>query len=238
MLMACSGRQFGLCRRFTYRTIIPPTPFRCTTGQEILHLRMYFCSIILARTQHSGMHFGWPARMTACTSWVSHLISCYSPSSVSSPSPSSSSLSSSLLPPSTAFPFPFCVDPPPPTLPCTNLPTRPECTKALLSDSTMPIRCSCLASCFQVTLSCCLHNLMSICHNSFTSQATSMLSCFPLAPDSALSIHIVTRRSIMRVITSLLAAMTGGTRIAAFRLIARKPCEDNHQTTIKDIEEN
>src|SRR5260370_39948309 len=32
---------------------------------------MYFCSIILARTQHSGMHFGWPARMTACTSWVS-----------------------------------------------------------------------------------------------------------------------------------------------------------------------
>src|SRR5260221_324538 len=32
---------------------------------------MYFCSIILARTQHSGMHFGWPARMTAHTSWVS-----------------------------------------------------------------------------------------------------------------------------------------------------------------------
>src|SRR5258708_6484016 len=32
---------------------------------------MYFCSIILTRTQHSGMHFGWPARMTACTSWVS-----------------------------------------------------------------------------------------------------------------------------------------------------------------------
>src|SRR6266436_9608348 len=25
MLMACSGRQFSLCRRFTYRTIIPPT---------------------------------------------------------------------------------------------------------------------------------------------------------------------------------------------------------------------
>src|SRR5260221_14656598 len=71
MLMACSGRQFGLCRRFTYRTIIPPTPFRCTTCQEILHLRMYFCSIILARTQNSGMHFGWPARMTAHTSWVS-----------------------------------------------------------------------------------------------------------------------------------------------------------------------
>src|SRR5258708_975321 len=34
-------------------------------------VQMYFCSIILARTQHSGMHFGWPARMTACTSWVS-----------------------------------------------------------------------------------------------------------------------------------------------------------------------
>src|SRR5258708_6923285 len=28
MLMACSGRQFGLCRRFTYRPIIPPTPDR------------------------------------------------------------------------------------------------------------------------------------------------------------------------------------------------------------------
>src|SRR5258708_1229297 len=25
MLMACSARQFGLCRWFTYRTIIPPT---------------------------------------------------------------------------------------------------------------------------------------------------------------------------------------------------------------------
>src|SRR5258708_37372830 len=25
MLMACSGCQFGLCRQFTYRTIIPPT---------------------------------------------------------------------------------------------------------------------------------------------------------------------------------------------------------------------
>ncbi len=25
MVMACSGRQFGLCRQFTYRTIIPPT---------------------------------------------------------------------------------------------------------------------------------------------------------------------------------------------------------------------
>src|SRR5258708_28454250 len=25
MLMACSGRQFGLCRWFTYRTIILPT---------------------------------------------------------------------------------------------------------------------------------------------------------------------------------------------------------------------
>src|SRR5258708_33190870 len=36
-----------------------------------LHLRIYFCLIILARTQHSGMHFGWPARMTARTSWVS-----------------------------------------------------------------------------------------------------------------------------------------------------------------------
>src|SRR5258705_353039 len=33
---------------------------------------MYFCLIILTRTQHSGMHFGWPARMTACTSWVSN----------------------------------------------------------------------------------------------------------------------------------------------------------------------
>src|SRR6266436_9999672 len=31
MLMACSGRQFGLCRRFTYRTIILPTllPHSC-----------------------------------------------------------------------------------------------------------------------------------------------------------------------------------------------------------------
>src|SRR5258708_39088966 len=25
MVMACSGHQFGLCRWFTYRTIIPPT---------------------------------------------------------------------------------------------------------------------------------------------------------------------------------------------------------------------
>src|SRR5258708_28504432 len=26
MVMACSGHQFSLCRWFTYRTIIPPTP--------------------------------------------------------------------------------------------------------------------------------------------------------------------------------------------------------------------
>src|SRR5258708_3957201 len=26
MVMACSGHQFGLCRWFTYKTIIPPTP--------------------------------------------------------------------------------------------------------------------------------------------------------------------------------------------------------------------
>src|SRR5258708_36091919 len=97
-----------------------------------------------------------------------HLVPCYSPSSASSPSPSSSSLSSSLLPLSTALPFPFCVDPLPPTLPCTNLPTRPECAKASLSNLTVPIRHSCLASCFQATLSCCLCNLRSACHNSFT----------------------------------------------------------------------
>src|SRR5260370_39216018 len=75
-----------------------------------------------------------------------HLISLYSPSSVSSPSPSSSSLSSPLLPPSTAFPFPFCVDPLPPALPCTDPPTKPECARASLSDSTTPIRCSCPAN--------------------------------------------------------------------------------------------
>src|SRR5258708_39733604 len=28
MVKACSGCQFGLCRQFSYRTIIPPTP--CT----------------------------------------------------------------------------------------------------------------------------------------------------------------------------------------------------------------
>src|SRR5258708_20600692 len=66
-----------------------------------------------------------------------------------------------------------------------NLPTRPECTKALVSISTMPIRHSCLASCFRVTLSCCLCNLRSACHNSFASCATSTLSHFPLTLDSA-----------------------------------------------------
>src|SRR5258708_9517834 len=104
-----------------------------------------------------------------------HLISCYSPSSVSSPSPSSSSLSSPPLPLSTAFPFPFRADPP----------TKPKCTRASLSDLTVPIRCSCLANCFLVTLSRCFRNLRSACHSSFTSQATSTLLHFLLAPDSA-----------------------------------------------------
>src|SRR5260221_675824 len=113
-----------------------------------------------------------------------HLISCYSPSSVSSPSPSSSSLSSPLLPPSTAFPFPFRTDPPAPALPCVDLPTKPEHARASLSNSTAPIRCSCPANCFLATLSCCSCNLRSACHSSFTLRATSTLSCFPLAPDS------------------------------------------------------
>src|SRR5258707_7661692 len=113
-----------------------------------------------------------------------HLISCYSPSSVSSPSPSSSSLSSPLLPPSTAFPFPFCVDPPPPALPCVDLPTKPKRARASLSDSTTPIRCSCLASCFRVTLSCCSCNLRSACHSLFALRATSTLLHLLLAPDS------------------------------------------------------
>src|SRR5258707_15318514 len=104
-----------------------------------------------------------------------HLISHFSPSSASSPSPSSSSLSSPLLPPSTAFPFPFCTDPP----------TKPEHTRASLSDSTTPIRCSCLANCFLVTLSRCSHNLRSAHHSSFASRATSTPLHFPLTPDSA-----------------------------------------------------
>src|SRR5258708_2025819 len=33
MVMACSGRQFGLCRQFTYRTIIPPTVVQCRQGE-------------------------------------------------------------------------------------------------------------------------------------------------------------------------------------------------------------
>src|SRR5260221_10695863 len=98
-----------------------------------------------------------------------HLISCYSPSSASSPSPSPSSLSPPPLPPSTAFPFPFHVDLLPPTLPCADPPTKPECARALLSDSTAPIRCSCLANCFLATLSRCLHNLRSAHHSSFAS---------------------------------------------------------------------
>src|SRR5258708_35429765 len=103
-----------------------------------------------------------------------HLISHYSPSLASSPSPSSSSLSSPPLPPSTAFPFPFHVD----------LPTKPKCTRALLSDSTAPIRHSCPANCFLATLSHCSHNLRSAHHSSFTLQATSTLLHFPLAPNS------------------------------------------------------
>src|SRR5260221_1745812 len=114
-----------------------------------------------------------------------HLIPHYSPSSASSPSPSSSSLSSPPLPPSTAFPFPFCVDPLPPALPCADLPTKPKCTRALLSDLTAPIRRSCLANCFLATLSCCLRNLRSARHSSFASRSTSPLSRFPLPPDSA-----------------------------------------------------
>src|SRR5258707_15728213 len=97
-----------------------------------------------------------------------HLISHFSPSSASSPSPPSSPPPPPLLPPSTAFPFPFCADPP----------TKPECTRASLSDSTMPIRCSCPANCFLVTLSRCSCNLRSACHSSFTSQATSTLLHF------------------------------------------------------------
>src|SRR6266436_1508117 len=38
MLMACSGHQFGLCRRFTYRTIIPPT---MELADSIKHLNFY-----------------------------------------------------------------------------------------------------------------------------------------------------------------------------------------------------
>src|SRR5258708_17584512 len=112
-----------------------------------------------------------------------HLISHHSPSLASSPSPSSSSLSSPLLPPSTAFPFPFCAHPPPPALPCTDLPTKPECPRAVLSDSTVPIRCSCLANCFSVTLSHCSCNLRPACHSSFALQATSTLLHFLLTPN-------------------------------------------------------
>src|SRR5258708_25582536 len=72
-----------------------------------------------------------------------------------------------------------------PAFPCNDPPTRPECTKASVNISTTPIRRSCPASCFQVTLSHCSRNLRSACHNSFASHATSMLSCFPLMLDSA-----------------------------------------------------
>src|SRR5258708_26095957 len=41
--------------------------------------------------------------------------------------------------------------------------------------------------------------------------------------NSTLCIHVITERSIMRVIASLLAAMTGGTGVTTFGLITRKP---------------
>src|SRR5258708_4585241 len=182
---------------------------------------MFLCSLFLSVKMSFPTISIYPSKSPTIIHRNCHLISHYSHSFASSPSPSSSSLSSP-LPLSTAFPFPFCVDPPPPTLPCMDLPTKPKCTRASLSDSTVPIRCSCLASCFQVTLSHCSHNLRSAHHNSFTLQATSTLSCFPLAPNS-LCIHIVTRRSILRAIESLVAAVTGRTGITAFGLITRKP---------------
>src|SRR5260370_3341628 len=62
-----------------------------------------------------------------------HLISRYSPSSLSSPSPSSSSLSSPPLPPSTAFPFPFHAAPPPTPPPPPGPPTHTQRDHAILS---------------------------------------------------------------------------------------------------------
>src|SRR5258708_35680721 len=43
MVMACSGHQFGLCRQFTYRTIIPPTPMHLRSSSmysDTLHIRL------------------------------------------------------------------------------------------------------------------------------------------------------------------------------------------------------
>src|SRR5258705_4382661 len=61
-----------------------------------------------------------------------HLISRYSPSSLSSPSPSSSSLSSPPLPPSTAFPFPFHADLPPPPPPPPDPPNQTQIGPAIV----------------------------------------------------------------------------------------------------------
>src|SRR5258708_39052659 len=97
---------------------------------------------------------------------------CYSPSPSFSPSPPSSPLSSS-LPPSMAFsfPFPFASDLLPPILPCNDPLTRPNQPRTSARASTTPIRHSCPASCFFMTLSHCSHNLRLAHHNSFASTA-------------------------------------------------------------------
>src|SRR5260221_13592865 len=70
-----------------------------------------------------------------------------------------------------------------------------------------------------VQLKVCLPQLIHLVSNL---NALMLPTCSQLC-NSALSIHIVTRRSIARAITSLLAAMTGRIGISAFGPITRKP---------------
>ena len=60
MLMACSGRQFGLCRQFTYRTIIPPTMayYKLHAGIEVT-LRTDICAdlnFMIMEVKHEGSY--------------------------------------------------------------------------------------------------------------------------------------------------------------------------------------
>src|SRR5260221_2270747 len=69
MLMACSGCQFGLCRRFTYRTIILPTP-----GHSGTTLGLPSILEALATTSHPPAEFPFWVTPSICTAppWVTH----------------------------------------------------------------------------------------------------------------------------------------------------------------------
>src|SRR5258708_27520300 len=151
---------------------------------HFFQLKLFSVSLFLphpnAFSHHFSFHFLSPLTMIhSITTFLPH----YSLPSASFPSPSSSSLSSS-LPLSAAFSFPFHVDLPPPTLPSIKPPTRPKHPKALVNASTMSASHLCPASCFSAILSQHSHSLRSTHHNSFDSQATSRLLCFPLTPDA------------------------------------------------------